>query len=286
MIGKQPFILLLRCKDRQGIIFAVADFILKHGGNIISADQYTTNPQQGYFFMRVEFITNRSSQDKARLIQDFTSIARGFNAEFKIYDKQERLRAGIFVSKPDHCLLELLYLWKLRELDAEIAFVISNFEGHRELVESYNLPFYFIPATKQDRKEAELLELAKEESDFLILARYMIMLSRQFLKEYKKDIINIHHGFLPSFKGPNPYWQAFEEGVKVIGATAHFVNEKLDAGPIISQRVEYVSHKDNVASLSRKGRSLEKRALIEAVLNYIEHRIIKYDNKTIVFEDR
>lgn len=235
--------------------------------------------------MHVEFATDRSRWDKVSLARDFASIAADFNAEFKIYDKQEKLRMGILVSKPDHCLFELLYLWKSKELVVEIPFVVSNFEGHRELVESYGIPFYFIPATKEERKEQELLTLAKEKSDFLVLARYMLILSPQFLKEYNKDIINIHHGFLPSFKGAHPYRQAFQEGVKVIGATAHFVTDKLDEGPIITQRVEYVSHRDDVASLIRKGKNLEKHSLADAVLNYIDYRIIRHGNKTIVFEE-
>ncbi len=285
-IHQQSFILLFLCQDRRGIVARVSDFIFKHGGNIITADQYTTDPEQGYFFMRFEFTTDRDRWDKAKLGQDLAPMASEFNAEFKIYDKQEQLSMGIFVSQPDHCLFELLYLWKSKELNVKIPFVASSFAGHRELVESYNLPFHFIPATKQDRKEPELLKLAKEESDFLVLARYMFILSAHFLKEYKKDIINIHHGFLPLFKGPDPYQQAFQEGVKVIGATAHFVTEKLDEGPIISQQVEYVSHKDDVESLTRKGKNLEKHALAEAILNYVDYRIIKYENKTIVFKDK
>lgn len=284
-IHKQSFVLLFQSKDRPGIVARVSDFILKHNGNIISADQYTTDPQHGYFFMHVEFVTDRSRWDKVSLAQDFSPVALEFSAEFKIYDKQEKLRMGIFVSKPDHCLFELLYLWKSGELVVEIPFVASNFEGHRGLVESYGIPFHFVPATREERREPELLALAKEKSDFLVLARYMIILSPQFLKEYNKDIINIHHGFLPSFKGADPYRQAFEEGVRVIGATAHFVTDKLDEGPIITQRVEYVTHKDDVASLTRKGKNLEKHCLANAILNYIDYRIIKHGNKTIVFEE-
>lgn len=284
-IHKQSFVLLFQSKDRPGIVARVSDFILKHDGNIISADQYTTDPRNGYFFMHVEFSIDRSRWDKVSLALDFSPVALEFNAEFKIYDKQDKLRMGVLVSKPGHCLFELLYLWKSGELVVEIPFVASNCEGHKELVESYGIPFYFVPATREERKEPELLALAKEKSDFLVLARYMLILSPQFLKEYNKDIINIHHGFLPSFKGADPYRQAFEEGVKVIGATAHFVTDRLDEGPIITQRMEYVTHRDDVASLKRKGKNLEKHALANAILNYIDYRIIKHCTKTIVFEE-
>jgi formyltetrahydrofolate deformylase len=282
---KQSFVLLLQCKDRPGIVARLSDFIFKREGNIIDADQHTTDPELGYFFMRIEFTIDRNRWDCNKLSREFGLVADEFSAEFKVCDLQEQLRMGVLVSKPGHCLLELLYLWKAGELDVKIPFVISNFEEHRSLVESYGLPFYFIPSTKLERKEQEILGIAKKDSDFLVLARYMIILSPQFLKEYDRDIINIHHGFLPSFKGPGPYRQAFEEGVKVIGATAHFVNESLDGGPIISQQVEHVTHRDDVPSLLRKGKNIEKRALVESVYNYIDRRVIKHGNKTIVFEN-
>ena len=212
----------------------------------------------------------------------FRSTAE-FCAQARIYDKSDTLRMGIFVSRPDHCLFDLLYLWKSQDLRVRIPFVLSNYEGHRDLVEQYRIPFYFIRAAKEDKKESELLFRAKQDADFLVLARYMLVLSRDFLQSYAKDIINIHHGFLPSFKGGNPYRQALDKGVKVIGATAHFVSEELDEGPIIAQAVEGVSHKDNLVDLIRKGKNLEKRALSEAIHSYIDYRVIRYGNKTIVF---
>jgi formyltetrahydrofolate deformylase len=279
----KSFILLFQCRDQKGIVAKISDFISSRNGNIISADQHTTDPENGSFFIRLEFIADRSKWDKAALSEEMTPIARLLNAECRIFDKQDKLRMGIFVSKPGHCLFELLYLWRSGELDVEIPFVASNFDGHRSLVESFNIPFNFIPADKENRKEYELLTVAKENTDFLALARYMLILSPEFLKSYNKDIINIHHGFLPSFKGADPYCQAFQEGVKVIGATAHFVTFKLDEGPIICQMVENVSHKDDVAALVRKGRNLEKHALAKAIQAYIDYRIIKYQNRTIVF---
>lgn len=283
---KQAFILLFQCADQPGIVARVTDFIFRRGGNILDAQQHTTDPQGGYFFLRVEFILQGDSLNEADLSQDLHKISRELDAAFQIYAKDSLPRAGIMVSKPDHCLYELLYLWQSGELNAKISFVASNFSGHKKLVESYDLPFHFIPATALERKEKEFLALAGEQSDFLVLARYMLKLSAEFLAGYNKDIINIHHGFLPSFKGSGPYRQAFEQGVKVIGATAHFVTEKLDEGPIISQRVEEVTHRDDVASLTRKGKNLEKHALSDAVMAYLDHRVIRHGNKTVVFEGK
>ena len=276
-------VLLLQCKDQKGIVAKVSDHIFKRGGNIIALDQHSTDTQGGHFFMRVEFILEDAGCDKRATTAGFEAIAGEFRAQWSIYDKADTLSMGILVSDPDHCLAELLYLWASGELGVKIPFVISNCERHRALVENHKIPFRFIKATKDARRESEILSCAKGAADFLVLARYMLVLSEDFLKGYGKDIINIHHGFLPSFKGANPYKKAFDEGVKVIGATAHFVNERLDEGPIISQAVEYVSHKDDVSSLIRKGRNLEKKALSEAVASYIDRRIIRHGNKTVVF---
>lgn len=284
-IHSESFILLFQCRDRKGIVARISEFILNHDGNILTADQYTTDPQHGSFFMRVEFSADRKKWDKLSLSQDLALIASEFSGEYKVFDRLESLRMGIFVSRPDHCLFELLYLWRAKELVVDIPFVVSNFSGHRDLVESFKIPFFYIPSTKEDKKEAELLKLASEQSDFLVLARYMQVLSANFLKEYNKDIINIHHGFLPSFKGSDPYRQAFDKGVKVIGATAHFVTENLDEGPIITQAVENVSHKDDPSSLASKGKRIEKHVLASAVASYIDYRIIKHNDKTVVFQD-
>jgi formyltetrahydrofolate deformylase len=275
------FILLFQCRDQKGIVARVSEFILKHQGNIITADQYSTDPDAGYFVMRVEF--NTEQVNKATLDIDFVPVAKQFGADWRIYDKAETLRMGILVSDDGHCLADILYLWGSGELKADIPFVLSNCSKHEKLVKQYNLPFYYLPATKESRREEEILERAVKETDFLVLARYMLVFSGDFLRRYSKDIINIHHGFLPSFKGADPYGKALEEGVKVIGATAHFVNEKLDEGPIIAQEVESVSHKDNRDDLVRKGRNLEKKALANALFSYLDHRIIRHGNKTIVF---
>ncbi|MCX5695429.1 MAG: formyltetrahydrofolate deformylase [Candidatus Omnitrophica bacterium] len=278
----KTFILLFQCRDQKGIVAKLADFIFKAGGNIINADQYSTDPAGGYFFIRVEFLINAPS-GKAALEKGLSVIAKSLQAKFSLYDKEKPLRMGICVSSPGHCLAEILYLWRERELNVDTPLVISNFEGHREFARQYKVPFYFIPATKNSRREGELLKIVSRDTDFLVLARYMLVLSKKFLNAYGKDIINIHHGFLPSFKGSNPYGQALNQGVKVIGATSHFVAEKLDTGPIITQEVEYVSHKDALKDLVRKGKNLEKRALVEAIRAYIDYRVIKHNNKTIVF---
>ena len=279
----QTYILLFRCRDQKGIVARISDFIFKQDGNIIKANQYTTDPEGGYFFLRIEFTSASSQVGISSLIESFKPVAREFLGQWNIYNKTQLLRMGILVSDPDHCLLDILYLWKIGELRVDIPFVASNYDTHRAIVEQYNIPFYFIPANKDNRREDEFLSLALDKTDFLVLARYMLILSANFLKKYNKDIINIHHGFLPSFKGKDPYSLALKLGVKVIGATAHFVNELLDDGPIISQAVEYVTHDDNLGSLLRKGRNLEKRALTDAILSYIDYRLIRHENKVIVF---
>ena len=276
------FILLFGCLDQKGIVAKISDFIFRHGGNIVTADQYSTDPEGGHFFIRVEFILDEDQYAKKDITSAFSPIGSQFRADWNFYDKSETLRMGIFVSEPDHCLVDLLYLWSAGELKVKIPFVLSNFEKHRKLVTGYNIPFYYAPADKDNRREQELLSYAGS-TDFLVLARYMLILSCDFLKKYNKDIINIHHGFLPFFKGADPAARALKEGVKVIGATAHFVNNELDEGPIIAQEVENVSHKDSREDLIRKGKNLEKKALAVAISSYIDYRIIKYENKTIVF---
>jgi formyltetrahydrofolate deformylase len=279
----RKFILLFQCQDGKGIVAKISDFILKIGGNIITADQHSTDPEGGYFFIRVEFVLDDNRHSRQSLTLTFGPVAAEFGANWNLYDRAETLRMGILVSEPDHCLADLLYLWNSGELKVEIPFVMSNCEKHRKLVSGYNLPFYYLPANKNNRYEPELLAYASEATDFLVLARYMLVLSEDFLHKYNKDIINIHHGFLPSFKGADPYGQALKKGVKVIGSTVHFVSSQLDEGPIIAQEVEYISHKDNRQDLIRKGKHAEKKALAQAISSYIDYRIIKHENKTIVF---
>ena len=282
---KNSSILLFQSKDQKGIVAGITDFIFRKGGNIITAEQYSTDPANGHFFFRVEFCLGEGAVGADGLSRDFEMVAGRFAAQWRIFDGASRMRMGILVSRPGHCLFDLLYLWRSGDLRVDIPFVISNHEEHRLLVEQFGVPFHFIPSTSSDRREAELLARVKGSSDFLVLARYMLTLSRDFLDSYGRDIINIHHGFLPSFKGARPYHQAYEHGVKVIGATAHFVTESLDEGPIICQKVEAVSHKDDVESLMRKGRNIEKHALSSAVADYAGHRVMRFGGKTIVFSE-
>lgn len=278
-------VFLIQCTDQKGIVAKISDFVFRYDGNIIQSDQYTTDPANGQFFMRVEFCFDPLIVSKSHLEDEFSILARTLNAQWNIHYINKKYRMGILVSKQDHCLIDTLYHWKCRELNVEIAFVISNHNSVSEIVKHYNVPFYYMPIDPKDKKkqEIEILNLVKNETDFLVLARYMQVLTEDFLKEYRKDVINIHHSFLPSFKGANPYRQAYERGVKVIGATAHFITDELDEGPIIEQVVERVSHRENVEALMRKGKNLEQLALSNALRTYTEHRVIRYRNKTIVF---
>ena len=275
-------VLLFQCVDRTGIVAEISGLIRDLGCNIITADQYSTDAEGGHFFIRVEFLPEAGITD-ADLAVRFALIAKKFDAVWQIRRKHDIPRMGILVSGPGHCLQEILYLWSINELRCAIPFVISNDDRHFKLVSQYDIPFYYIRADKNNRKEEEIISHVKSKTDFLVLARYMLVLSANFLREYGKDIINIHHGFLPSFKGADPYHKALEQGVKVIGASAHFVNDRLDDGPIITQEVEAVSHKDDLAALERKGRYLEKKALTLAIAAYLDHRIIRCGFKTIVF---
>lgn len=275
----QTVILLFQCADQKGIVARISDFIFQQDGNIITADQYSTDPMNGHFFLRIEFYIDEAVHSLETLSRAFEPLAKEFQAKWQFYAKDKKLRMGILVSKPDHCLFDLLYLWKSGDLNVDIPCVVSNHPDHKILVEQYGVQYHYVP----DVSEKKILNLISDTTDFLVLARYMQVLSADFLAQYGKDMINIHHSFLPSFKGANPYKQAFEKGVKVIGATSHFVTEDLDSGAIISQMVEPVSHKDDVASLIRKGKNLEKRALSHAIHNYLDYRIMRFQDKTIVF---
>ncbi|MFP4173934.1 MAG: formyltetrahydrofolate deformylase [Candidatus Hydrogenedentota bacterium] len=281
----ETVILLIQCQDQQGIVARVSERIFRHGGNITDSDQYTTDPFGGWFIMRLEFAYDPERVDVAALRKDLDELAHTLNARFSFHYARSTLRMGVLVSKFDHCLEDLLYRRRSGELQVDIPWVISNHPDLEDRVTAYGVPFHHVPFTKetQDSAEQAILEIARDSTDFLVLARFMRILSTGFLDTYGKDVINIHHSFLPSFKGADPYRQAYDRGVKVIGATAHFATADLDEGPIIEQLVERVSHKDDVKELKRKGRSLEKQALANAVLAYIQHRIIRLENKTVVF---
>jgi formyltetrahydrofolate deformylase len=278
-------VILIRCPDRKGIVAKISEFVYHNDGNIIQSDQYTTDSESGMFFMRLEFCFDETQIIPGQLESSFSTLARELLAQWEIHYKSKILRMGILVSKQDHCLFDILYRWKSGELKVNIPFVISNHRVAEELVWQFNVDFQYFSAVDlpKDIYEQHIVKCVSGTTDFLVLARYMQILSTSFLEQYRRDIINIHHSFLPSFKGANPYKQAYERGVKVIGATAHYVTEDLDEGPIIDQVVESVSHRDSVDDLVRKGRNLEKMALANALHAHIDHRIIRYKNKTVVF---
>lgn len=277
--------MLISCPDQPGIIAAVSDFLYRQGANIIHSDQHTTDPQGGAFFMRVEFHLPHMVEEAPRLEQEFVPIARRFSMTWRVTCAEKPKRMAIFVSKEDHCLLELLWQHRAGELPGEIAMVVSNHENMRELVESYGVPFYHVPVSRESRQEAEAaqIQLLAGRADLVVLARYMQILSPQFIRQYPNCIINIHHSFLPAFVGAKPYSQAYQRGVKLIGATAHYVTEDLDAGPIIEQDVQRVDHRYNVDALKRIGRNIERTVLARAVRWHLEDRILVSENKTVVF---
>jgi formyltetrahydrofolate deformylase len=278
-------VLLISCIDKIGIVFKISGFLTEQNCNIIQSDQYTTNHEGGHFFIRVEFAYDDSQLSKEVLIERFKKLGNELDAKWELHFNDAKKRVGILVSRYEHCLLDILHRYKIGEFNIKIPFIVSNHEDLGEIAKFYGIDFHYLPINKESRLEQEkrLLNLAKDKTDFLVLARYMQVLSSNFLAEYGKKVINIHHSFLPSFKGSNPYKQAWERGVKIIGATAHYATANLDEGPIIAQQVAKASHKDNIADLTRIGRDIEKLVLAEALRAQIENRIIQFGNKTIVF---
>jgi formyltetrahydrofolate deformylase len=279
--------MLISCPDQPGIVAAVSRFLYEHGANIVQSDQYTMDPEGGMFFIRIEFDLLELDRRLDTLIMDFSEVvAHRFNMNWRISQESRKKRLAIFVSKEDHCLLELLWQWQAGDLNADIALVISNHPDMRELVESMGIPYHHVPVTPDTKQEAEdqhLKLLSEAEADCVILARYMQIISPGFIAHYAGRIINIHHSFLPAFVGGKPYAQAYNRGVKIIGATAHYVTEELDGGPIIEQDVQRVSHGDDVNDLKRIGRHIERIVLARAVSWHVEDRILVHENKTVVF---
>jgi len=277
--------MLISCPDQPGIVAAVSDFLFRQGANIVHSDQHTTDPEGGAFFMRVEFHMPGMVERAPQLRRDFVDVARRFSMTWRITCAEQIKRMAIFVSKEDHCLLELLWQHKAGELPGEIAMVVSNHENLRESVEAQGIPFYHVPVTRDTKEAAESvqLHLLEGQADLVVLARYMQILSPNFIRHYPNRIINIHHSFLPAFVGAKPYLQAYQRGVKLIGATAHYVTEELDAGPIIEQDVQRVDHRCSVEDLKRIGRYIERIVLARAVKWHLEDRILVYENKTVVF---
>lgn len=277
--------MLISCPDGPGIVSTVSRFLFEHGANIVQSDQYTIDPEGGMFFMRIEFDLAQLEERIDGLKQDFAKIANRFQMEWNIFQLSHKKKLAIFVSKEDHCLVELLWQWQAGDLDAEISMVVSNHPDMKEYVESFGIPYYHIPVTPETKREAEQkqLEVVNGKVDLIVLARYMQILSPALIQPYRNRIINIHHSFLPAFVGGKPYAQAYDRGVKIIGATAHYVTEELDGGPIIEQDVQRVSHRDDVAELKRIGRTIERVVLARAVKWHIEDRILVHQNKTVVF---
>ncbi|WP_339313066.1 formyltetrahydrofolate deformylase [Paenibacillus sp. FSL M7-0896] len=277
--------MLISCPDGPGIVAAVSHFLYQHGANIVQSDQYTMDPDGGMFFMRVEFDLPKLDERLEEVRNIFGGVAQRFKMNWQIFKVSHKKRLAIFVSKEDHCLVELLWQWQAGDLDADIALVVSNHTDMQGYVESFGIPFHHIPVTAETKAEAEArqLEVIGEDIDVIILARYMQIISPSFIEHYRHRIINIHHSFLPAFVGGKPYAQAYQRGVKIIGATAHYVTEELDGGPIIEQDVQRVSHSDDVNELKRIGRTIERVVLARAVKWHIEDRILVHHNKTVVF---
>jgi formyltetrahydrofolate deformylase len=277
--------LLISCPDKKGLIAAISSFIAMHDGNILSADQYVSDT--GTFFMRLEIEGEGFGLGRDEFAGAFTPLARRHGMDWRISYTDPPKRMAVLVSRYDHCLIDLLWRWDAGELEAQVPLVVSNHPDLEARAASYGIPFYHLPVTKETKAEQEsrVLDLLFEHGvDLVVLARYMQILSPKFVAAYPSRIINIHHSFLPAFAGADPYRRAHERGVKTIGATAHYVTDELDAGPIIHQDVAHVTHRDTVEDLVRLGREVERRVLARAVRWHLEDRILVDGNRTVVFE--
>ncbi len=278
--------LLISCPDRPGIVAAVTNFLYHHGANVTELDQHSSDPQNGRFFLRLEFQTPDLDVSGPALQRAFAEVvAERFGMEWRMSFAAQKPRMALLVSKHDHALLEILWRWSRQELRAHIPLVISNHPDLQAAVESFGVRFVHVPfdAQSQEAAEQKMLELLQDQVDIVVLARFMRILSAQFVSHFPHRIINIHHSFLPAFAGADPYRQAYDKGVKVIGATAHYVTAALDEGPIIEQDVARVSHRLSVADLKMLGRELERQVLARAVQWQLEDRILLDGNKTVVF---
>jgi formyltetrahydrofolate deformylase len=277
--------LLISCPDGPGIVAAVSRFLFDQGANIVSSDQYSTDPEHGSFFMRSAFYLPSIEEDRAGFEAEFGALAERFGMEWRIAYARDIRPVALMASREDHCLLDLLWRNRRGELEMDVACVISNHENVRPEVEALGVPFVHIPVTKATKPQAEqraLDELAGRVQ-LLVLARYMQILSANFLARVGCPVINIHHSFLPAFAGAEPYRHAYERGVKLIGATAHYVTEELDEGPIIEQDVQRVNHRYTVEDLERVGRDLERLVLARAVRSELDDRVLVHEGRTIVF---
>ena len=278
--------LLLHCPDKPGILAEVTDFITVNKGNIIYLDQYVDHVEN-IFFMRIEWELKDFLVPQEKIEDYFRTLyGQKYEMDFRLYFSDVKPRMAIFVSKLSHCLFDMLARYTAGEWNVEIPLIISNHPDLQHVAERFGIPFYLFPITKetkeeQERKEMELL--AKHKITFIVLARYMQVISEQMINAYPNKIINIHHSFLPAFVGTKPYHAAFQRGVKIIGATSHYVTTELDAGPIIEQDVVRITHKDSIEDLVNKGKDLEKIVLSRAVQKHIERKVLAYKNKTVIF---
>lgn len=282
---KKTAILLISCPDRKGIVATVADFLYKHKANILDAQEHQDS-ESNLFFLRVEWDLKDFTLNREEFRKLFTPLASQFFMNWKVIYSTEKTKIAIFVSKEEHCLADLLYRHKSDEFYCEISLIISNHSKAKELTSFYKIPFFELPIDKENKakQEQQILKLLKENKiNLIVLARYMQILSPDFIEKFIFPIINIHHSFLPSFLGAKPYHQAYEKGVKIIGATAHYVTAELDQGPIIEQDVLRISHRDSIKELTQKGKDVEKLVLSRAVKWHTENRILTYLNKTVVF---
>ncbi|GLB50621.1 formyltetrahydrofolate deformylase [Neptunitalea lumnitzerae] len=282
----EKIMLLIHCSDTSGIIAAVTNFIYKRKGNIVYIDQHVDS-QNGIFFMRLESTFEDINFNYEQFKETFgLEIGGQYNMKWKIYASDYTPKMALFVSKYDHCLYDILSRYNAKEWNVEIPLIISNHPDLEQVANNFNIPYYHIPVTKDSKAEAERKQIAlleEFEIDFIVLARYMQIVSQKIIDLYPNKIINIHHSFLPAFVGAKPYHSAFKRGVKIIGATSHYVTEELDAGPIIEQDVARVTHTHSIQDLVMKGKDLEKIVLSRAIKLHIERKTIVHDNKTIIF---
>lgn len=283
---KHSAILLISCPDRKGLVAAISDFLYQHNGNILHADQHQ-DADQDLFLMRIEWSLEGFDIPLEQFAELFAPIAERFQMDWRLATTEKRTRVAILVSKYDHCLVDLLYRHQSGEINCEIPLIISNHPDTQRLADFYGIPFHYIEVNKTNKAEAEAAQMAlidEHQIDLVVLARYMQVLSPDFVARYPRRIINIHHSFLPAFEGAKPYHRAYAKGVKLIGATSHYVTEILDDGPIIEQDVTRISHRDALEDLIQKGRDLEKVVLSRAVRWHVESRILEYAKKTVIFD--
>lgn len=279
-------ILLWSCPDQKGLVARITHFIFERGGNILDLDEHV-DAQEQRFFLRIQWAISNNGYGVEDLKNQFAPLALEFHAIYNIRLVNHKRKLALFVSKYDHCLQEILWRYEIGEFNTEIALIISNHPDLEPLAQRYHIPYYLFPVSKENKQDVEAKELQllrQQNIDTIVLARYMQVLSVDFIKQYPQHIINIHHSFLPAFAGGNPYRQAFERGVKIVGATSHYVTEVLDEGPIIEQDIIRISHKDSLDDLIRKGRDLERLVLARALRLHLQDRVLVHGNKTVVFD--